>query len=284
MPELAYVNGTIGPIEEAKVSIEDRGYQFADAVYEVVVSYNGKPFLLNEHMVRLKRSMAGLKFPPVDLTALEKEMRNLFDISEIDNAALYLQISRGAAPRNHAYDNQMAPQIIMTIRPATALPAETRISGYTVITVPDTRWGRCDLKTVQLSSNGMAKQQALDSGADDAIFVGDDGVLREGTSSNLFMVINNKIITHPADERILPGITRQAVIALCEELNLPVRLEKIPQSELANMEELFLTGTVTEVLSVVNVNGKPIGDGKPGPVAEKLQQAYVAMSGRPNIS
>lgn len=280
MPELAYVNGTIGPIEEAKVSIEDRGYQFADAVYEVVVSYNGKPFLLDEHMVRLKRSMAGLQFPPVDLTALEKEMRNLFDVSEIDNAALYLQISRGTAPRNHAYSNQMAPQIIMTIRPAPALSAEKRARGYKVITVPDTRWGRCDLKTVQLSSNGMAKQQALDSGADDAIFVGDDEVLREGTSSNLFMVLNNEIVTHPADERILPGITRQAVLAICEEINLPVRLEKMPQSELANVEELFLTGTVTEVLSVVTVNGKSVGDGRPGPVAQKLQRAYVAKSGR----
>lgn len=280
MPELAYVNGTVGPIKEAKVSIEDRGYQFADAVYEVVVSYNGNPFLLEEHMVRLKRSMAGLQFPPVDLIALEKEMRNLFNVSEINNAALYLQISRGTAPRNHAYGNQMAPQIIMTIRPAPAIPAEKRAKGFEVITVPDTRWGRCDLKTVQLSSNSMAKQQALDSGADDAIFVGDDEVLREGTSSNLFMVVNNEIITHPTDERILPGITRQAVIAICEELNLPVRLEKMPQSELANVEELFLTGTVTEVLSVVSVNDKAVGNGTPGPVAQKLQQAYVAKSGR----
>lgn len=280
MPELAYVNGTIGPIEEAKVSIEDRGYQFADAVYEVVVSYNGKPFLLDEHMVRLKRSMAGLNFPAVDVTALEKEMRNLFTVSEIDNAALYLQISRGAAPRNHAYGGPMAPQIVMTIRPAPTIPVEKRANGFKVITVPDTRWGRCDLKTVQLSSNGMAKQQALDSGADDAIFVGDDGVLREGTSSNLFMVVNSEIVTHPADERILPGITRQAVIGICEELNLPVRLDKMPQLELANVDELFLTGTVTEVLSVVSVDGNAIGDSNPGPVTQRLQQAYVAKSGR----
>ena len=280
MPELAYVNGTIGPIEEARVSIEDRGYQFADAVYEVIVSYNRVPFLLEEHMQRLKRSMAGLQFPPVDLTALEKEMRNLFDVSEIDNAALYLQVSRGCAPRNHAYGSQMAPQIIMTIRPAPIIPTEKRTNGYKVITVPDSRWGRCDLKTVQLLSNGMAKQQALDSGADDAIFVGDDDVLREGTSSNLFMVVNNEIITHPADERILPGITRQAVIDICDQLNVPVRLEKMILSDLANVEELFITGTVTEVLPVVAVNGNPVGDGKPGPVAQKLQQAYVAQSGR----
>ena len=216
MPELAYVNGVIGPIEEAKISIEDRGYQFADAVYEVVVSYNGKPFLLDEHMVRLKRSMDGLQFPAVNLMTLEKEMRNLFDLSEIDNAALYLQISRGVAPRNHAYGDQMEPQIVMTIRPAPTIPTEKRARGYNVITVPDSRWGRCDLKTVQLSSNGMAKQQALDNGADDAIFVGDDGILREGTSSNLFMVINGEIATHPAEERIFPfGLKR------CRSRNWP---------------------------------------------------------------
>ena len=280
MPELAYVNGTIGPIEEAKVSIEDRGYQFADAVYEVVVSYDGRPFLLDEHMARLKRSMAGLQFPAVDLAALEKEMRNLFTISEIDNAALYLQISRGTAPRNHAYGDQMETQIVMTIRPAPAIPAEKRAKGYTVITVPDTRWGRCDLKTTQLSSNGMAKQQALNSGADDALFVSDDGILREGTSSNLFMVMGDEIFTHPADHRILPGITRQAVLDICTELNLPVRFEKMHQSALADTTELFITGTVTEVLPVVSVDGNAIGDGKPGPVAQKLQQVYVAKSGR----
>jgi len=280
MPELAYVNGAIGPIEEATVSIEDRGYQFADAVYEVVVSYHGKPFLLDEHLVRLKRSMAGLRFPAVDVAALENEMRHLFEISSIDNAALYLQISRGVAPRNHAYGSRAEPQIVMTIRPAPAIPAEKRAKGYGVITVPDTRWGRCDLKTVQLSSNGMAKQQALDSGADDAIFVGDDSVLREGTSSNLFMVRNNEVVTHPADQRILPGITRQVVIGFCDHLDLPVRFEKTPQSALANVQELFLTGTVTEVLPVVSVDGKVIGDGRPGPVTQKLQQAYRAESGR----
>jgi len=270
MPELAYVNGEIMPIEKAVVPIEDRGYQFGDGVYEFIASYEGRPFMLEEHLDRLERSMRELAFDPISRADIGKAVLDLFTLSGYPRAGLYIQISRGVAPRNHAFTTGMTPQIIMTIRPVNEMPAEKRKHGATAITVKDTRWGRCDIKTVQLLSNSLAKQKSLDAGCDDAIFVSDQGVVREGTSSNLFIVTGGRLTTHPLTDNILPGITRMVVLNLCKAADLDVEESFFAIDALLGADEVFLTGTVTELLPVVRIDNKAIGHGDVGPITRRL--------------
>ena len=270
MPDLAYVNGEIMPIEKAVVPIEDRGYQFGDGVYEFVASYKGRPFMLEEHLDRLERSMRELAFEPISRADIGKAVLDLFTLSGYPRAGLYIQISRGVAPRDFAINPDMTLQLIMTIRAVKEMPAEKRKNGVTAITVKDTRWGRCDIKTVQLLASSLAKQKALDAGCDDAIFVSDQGVVREGTSSNLFIVSGGRLITHPLTDNILPGITRMVVLNLCKDEALEVEESFFGIEALLGADEVFLTGTVTELLPIVRIDDKSIGNGEVGPITRRL--------------
>ena len=283
MPELAYVNGEILPIEKAMVPIEDRGYQFGDGVYEFVASYEGRLFMLEEHLDRLERSMGELAFDPIPRSEIKAAIGDLSKRSGYPRAGIYIQISRGVAPRNHAITPNMPPQIIMTIRPVTEMPSTLRQNGAKAITVKDTRWGRCDIKTVQLLANSLAKQKALNSGCDDAIFVSDQGIVREGTSSNLFIISKGKLTTHPQTDNILPGITRMAVLNICKAVDLEVEESFFGTEALYGADEVFLTGTVTEILPVVRIDGRSIGDGKVGPITGRLYDLLreQALAGEP---
>lgn len=278
MPELAYLNGEILPIDKAQVPIEDRGYQFGDAVYEFIASYNGRLFYLEEHLDRLERSLNGLFFPSVSREAIRKAVLTLFEKAEIQRAGIYIQISRGVSPRNHAFPDDVRPQIVMTIREVEDKPPELRKNGATAITLEDFRWGRCDLKTVQLLPNVLAKQKALAAGVFDAIFVSSEGVVREATSSNICIVADGTVITHPLTPQILPGITRMVVIDLCRELDIPVSERFFKTDALYGAEESFLTGTVTEVLPIVTIDRHRIGDGQVGPVTTKLYETLRQRS------
>ena len=278
MPELAYLNGEILPIDKAQVPIEDRGYQFGDAVYEFIASYNGRLFYLAEHLDRLERSLKGLFFPPVSRETIRKAVLTLFEKAEIQRAGIYIQISRGVSPRNHAFPDGVHPQIVMTIREIEEKPPELRKNGAAAITVEDFRWGRCDLKTVQLLPNVLAKQKALAAGVFDAIFVSSEGVVREATSSNICIVAEGTVITHPLTPQILPGITRMVVIDLCRELDIPVLERFFKTDALYGAEESFLTGTVTEVLPIVTIDRHRIGDGQVGPVTTKLYETLRQRS------
>jgi D-alanine transaminase len=278
MPELAYLNGEILPIDKAQVPIEDRGYQFGDAVYEFIASYNGRLFYLEEHLDRLERSLNGLFFPSVSREAIRKAVLMLFEKAEIQRAGIYIQISRGVSPRNHAFPDGVRPQIVMTIREVEEKPPELRKNGATAITLEDFRWGRCDLKTVQLLPNVLAKQKALAAGVFDAIFVSSEGVVREATSSNICIVADGTVITHPLTPQILPGITRMVVIDLCRELDIPVSERFFKTDALYSAEESFLTGTVTEVLPIVTIDRHRIGDGQVGPVTTKLYETLRQRS------
>ena len=270
MPDLAYVNGEIMPIEKAVVPIEDRGYQFGDGVYEFVASYEGRLFMLEAHLDRLERSMRELAFDPISRSEIKAAIIDLSRRSGYPRAGIYIQISRGVAPRNHAITPNMPPQIIMTIRPVNEMPAEKRKNGATAITVKDTRWERCDIKTVQLLANSLAKQKALDAGCDDAIFVSDQGIVREGTSSNLFIAAGGRLTTHPLTDNILPGITRMVILDICKDADLDVEESFFGTDVLMGADEAFLTGTVTELLPVVRIDGKSIGGGKVGPITRRL--------------
>ena len=277
MPELAYLNGKIMPIAEAMVPAEDRGYNFGDAVYEFVASYHGRLFCLEEHLDRLERSMRELAFAPLAREAVRGAILDLFERAAIDRAGIYIQISRGVAPRDHAYPAAGTPlQFFMTIRPVHEKPPAMRAKGASAVTVTDIRWGRCDIKTVQLLPNCMAKQQALAAGVFDAIFVSPEGIVREGTSSNLFIAKNGRLITHPLTERILPGITRQVVMDICRDERIEVDERLYDRVELAAADEVFLTGTITEVLPVTWIDAQPVGDGRVGPLSGRLYQSLLA--------
>ncbi|CAB5089638.1 D-alanine aminotransferase (EC [Olavius algarvensis associated proteobacterium Delta 3] len=279
MQELAYMNGTIMPIDEAKVPIEDRGYNFGDAVYEYIASYQGKLVYLEEHLDRLDRSMTALSFPKMSRDMIRRAILELFEQSGIQRAGIYLQISRGVAPRDHAYPDDPQPQFMMTVRPVHEKPPEFRHNGATAITLTDLRWGRCDIKTVQLLANAMAKQQALEAGVFDAIFVSESGIVREATSSNVIIANDGRLITHPLTEQILPGITRQVILDICAERDLPAEERFFDVDTLYAADEVFLTGTVTEVLPIVAIDGRTIGDGKVGQMARKLSRALLESVG-----
>lgn len=275
MPEIAYVNGAFLPLDQAVVSIQDRGYYFGDGVYELIASYNGRLFCLEAHLERLRRSMEALFFPPVSINRIRQAINTLYEQGGIERAAVYVQITRGIAPRDHGIPKKCDPQIIMTVSKVKEKPKIYRQQGVSAITVPDLRWKRCDIKTIQLLPNIMAKQKALDAGAFDAIFISEDNIVREATSSNLFIVKNRRLATHPLSRHILAGITRQVIIDICEESNCPVDSNAFTLEALKDADEVFLTGTTTELLPVVKVDQKPIGDGKVGPVSKQLYQKLL---------
>jgi D-alanine transaminase len=280
MPELAYLNGHIMPIEEAKVSIHDRAYYFADAVYEYIAGYHGHLFALEPHLDRLERSLQALCFPPIARELIREAILNTFEAAALDPAGVYLQISRGVAPRNHPFPKQTPPQIMMTVRSLHETPRAYLEKGIHAITVTDIRWGRCDIKTVQLLPNVLARQQALDAGAQDAIFLSPEGVVRETTSSNLFMAKNGRLLTHPLTPNILPGVTRACLMAICRDEAIIVQERFFNRPSLLNADEVFLTSTVAEVLPVVQIDGHTVGPGAPGPLARRLRVLLEAQAGK----
>jgi D-alanine transaminase len=279
MPELAYLNGEIMPIENAAVPVEDRGYNFGDAVYEYVASYKGRLFYLEPHLDRLEHSMAALAFPPLPREKIRTAIETLFAEAAIDRAGIYIQISRGVAPRDHAFPADADLQFLMILRQVHEKPAVLREKGAAAITVTDIRWGRCDIKTVQLLPNVLAKQQALEAGAYDAIFVAETGEVREGTSSNLFIIKDQGLITHPLTPRILPGITRMIILDICRAAGLSVEEAYFDKAALYAADEVFMSGTITEVLPITRIDGQPIGDGAVGPVTRRLNRDLLDRIG-----
>ncbi len=272
MPELAYLNGKILPIEKATVPIEDRGYQFGDAVYEFIASYKGRMFCVEEHLDRLERSMRALDFPPVSKNSVRDALTHLFDKAMIERAGIYIQISRGVASRTHSFPQSAGVQTVMTVTKLSETHAYVN-TGVAVITLKDFRWGRCDIKTVQLLPNVLAKQKALDKGVNDAIFVSDKGVVREATSSSVFFISGGKTVTHPLTPNILPGITRIIILDICRKKKIPVEERFYQVENLYGADEVFLTGTTTEVTPVVTVDGRPVGEGVVGGHTIELYKA-----------
>ncbi len=269
MPELAYLNGEIMPIEKAFVPIEDGGSQFGDAAYEYIASHDGKMFFVNDHLARLERSLKELCFPEVSLKKVKSAVEKLFMESQLKRAGIYIQISRAVDQRSHAYSNKEPVQIVMTVRalPDKHIHAE---SGAHAITMEDYRWDRCDIKTVQLLPNILAKQKAVDKGAYDTIFISKENIVREATSSNVFIVKSKNVITHPLTNNILPGITRKIILEICRDKKIPFEERFFSLTDLYNADEIFLSGTTTEVLPIVSVDNKAIADGKPGKLTKTL--------------
>ncbi len=271
MQELAYVNGRVGPVDEACVSVEDRGFQFADGVYEVARSWNGKLIDLDRHLARLARSaaMLGIRLPMPE-PDLDRTCRGFFGRSGIGDGMLYLQLTRGATRRQHASPPDLQPTLVMTARMVTKPTPEQ----FTAITVPNNRWRMCACKSIALLPNVLAKHAAREAGADEAIFVDDDGSVLEGASDNIFAVKGGVLFTPPADGRILEGITRGRVLELAAARGYEVRVQPVSLDFVLGADEMFLTSSVLTVVPIVRVDGRAIGNGRPGPVARTMCQDY----------
>ncbi|KKM12811.1 hypothetical protein SY88_01665 [Clostridiales bacterium PH28_bin88] len=275
MPELVYLNGEYLGFDEAKVSVEDRGFQFGDGVYEVVRCYGGRPFSLASHLERLYRSATAIDLEiPHSLEELLVLANGVIEKSGLAEGELYMQVSRGASPRQHYFPVGAAPTLVISIRQVRLVPGEYRVKGIGAITVPDDRWGRCHIKSVNLLPNVLAKEKARRSGAQEAVFVRADGLVSEGSSSNVFAVVAGVLITPPADHHILAGITRGHFLDLARREGVQVREEELPLDTLLRAEEVFITSTVMEMLPIVRLDGRQVGDGIPGPVSDRLYRLY----------
>jgi len=274
---LVWLNGEILDFASAKVSVEDRGFQFGDGVYEVVRVYQGKPFALREHLERLQRSAREIELPlPLSLAELAAAAEHLVARAGIAEAELYVQLTRGAARRNHLFPPDTPPTLVMTVRHVRLIPPELREHGIRVLTVPDERWARCDIKSICLLPNVLAKERAHRAGAFEALFVR-DGLVMEGTSSNVFAWTGEELVTPIADHRILSGITRGFVLQLARQHGYRTAERDLPLAELRSAREVIIAGTVTELLAVIAIDGEPVGEGKPGPIFRQLYAAYRQM-------
>jgi D-alanine transaminase len=278
VPDIAFINGRFVPWENATVPIEDRGFQFGDGVYEVIRTYRGKPFELDAHLRRLDRSAAELQLPSPYRHA---EWRAWIDAgirqAGYPEAKIYLQITRGVAPRDHAFPADARPTTVMTIRELHPLSDDTRSRGVKAKTVEDLRWGRCDIKSVNLLPNVLARQDAKRAGVFEAILV-KDGWVTEGSVSNVLAVRQGRIVTAPEGPRILSGVTRHVVLELARKAGFPVEERYLSLPDLYAADEVFLTGTTVEVLGVVDIDGRHIGAGVPGAITTRLAAQWAAMT------
>src|SRR5579862_235332 len=278
MSRIAYVNGRYLPFRDAKVHVEDRGYQFADGVYEVCEVRGGRLIDERRHIARLQRSLGELRIPmPMSVRALGVVLRETVAKNRIGYGLVYLQISRGGARRDHAFPSPpVAPSVVVTARPLNMKRNEAlAAAGIAVISVPDNRWGRVDIKTVGLLPNVLARQAAIEQGAHDAWFVDKAGLVTEASSANTWIVTDaGKLVTRHADHAILHGITRSVVLDAIKEQNIAVELRAFTLEEAYKAREAFITSASQIVLPVVSINGRTIGDGKPGLVATALRSVF----------
>jgi D-alanine transaminase len=277
MDALANIDGVIMPLSEAKISALDRGFLFGDAVYEVLRVYGGKPWLAVEHFQRLARSLEAVRIRGVNLERLRERMTAAIAAGPFREALAYIQITRGAAPRKHTFPGGAIPLEFMYVQEFIDPYVDARATGVAVITQPDPRWHRCDIKSTNLLGNVLAMQAAAESGAVEALLYLPDGTMTEGTHTSFFGVMDEAVLTPPNSPAILPGITRSLVLRLAERAGLPVREQTLMHADLRRVTEIFLTGTTAEILPVVRIEGRSVGTGKPGPVTCRLQEAYAGL-------
>jgi len=275
MSRIAYVNGQYVPHTDAEVHIDDRGYQFGDGIYEVVTVVNG--ILADEdwHLDRLAFSLAELGIPmPMSRPAIKIVIRNIIRMNGLRSGLVYFQVTRGVMRRDHAITSALKPQMIMTAKPM-VIPGPNSARAVKVITVPDQRWRRRDIKTTQLLPNCLAKTKAVEAGAYEAWMVDDDGYITEGSSSNAWIVTNDgEMITRPATYDILSGITRKAVMAIARDRNLKIVERAFTPDEARAAAEAFITSASSMITAVGQIDDAQIGDGEAGPVCMALRQAY----------
>jgi D-alanine transaminase len=274
MPELANVNGKIMPIHEAMVPAEDRGNLFGDGVYEVLRAYRGRLWGYARHWKRLERSLQEIDLRSIELDLIDRWVKETYEQSQIPDATVYFHITRGPAPRSHAWGDTLVPTFLMTVRPFVPR-GQGNEGGIKAITVEDQRWARCDIKSLNLLPNVLAKQRARSQQAYEAVFVDREGRVVEGTSCAVLCLIDGTLCAPPADSTaILPSITRQFVGEIAEKLHIPFRQTFVPLAEFYATEEAFLAGTGDEIMGITHLDGRPIGSGQVGTQTRRIYEAY----------
>lgn len=272
--DLIWINGEIMPLEDARVSVEDRGFQFADGVYEVVRFYRGRCFTLSEHLDRLEKSAQALRIKlPIARSALANQMQGLVTRSGLADGMIYLQLTRGVAPRAHPFPVDASPTLLFHTRELPPVPAPENVTGIRLITLPDERWHKCWVKSTGLQLNVLAKQQAIEAGADEAAFVY-NGVVTECCATNIFFVIGGQIVTHPVGEKVLPGITRLVIQQLAEQIGVTFVERGVSLEAAKAADEIFITSTTRELHWVLQWDGAAVGPGRAGKITRMLHDAY----------
>ena len=267
---LAYLNGEFVPLEECKVSVLDRGFIFADAIYELIPVYNKKPFYIQAHLDRLKRSL-----DQVHITNPKKDSQwldlidQLIQHSGLDQLSVYVQVTRGVAPRDHAFPSNTKPTVFAMTNAWPSANEDMYVKGLSAVTVPDMRWDRCDIKVTSLLANVLKKQEAVNDAAQEAIFIR-DGFVLEGSATNVFIVKNGEVSTAPKNHMILPGITRDVVVEVLKENNIPLAEDAATLEQLIDADEVWITSSTKECVPVTTIDGNPIGNGRPGELWEKV--------------
>jgi D-alanine transaminase len=280
LSDVLYFNGRFTTTDERVLGVEDRGFQFGDAVYEVFKFLGKRPTFLLDHHRRMERGLRDIGIAsPWDATQFESVMRELIARTAFEDGIVYAQVSRGESPRAHFYPDHMTPTVVAYTRAFRFPDAAKKEHGIRVITTPDLRWRQCQVKSVNLLPNAMAKKRAQRAAADEALFVG-DGFVREGASSSFFVVNDGRLITHPLDEHILPGVVRDRVIGLALSAKIRVDERPLREEELFDLEEAFITSTTQAVMPVTEIDQRVIANGRRGEVTTTLQGLFDDLERR----
>jgi D-alanine transaminase len=267
--KLAMFDDKIVPADSLDKIYFDRGTYFGDGVYEVLRSYNGKIFAFSEHLERFARSMAAIRIDTIDIAVVRERVERAFKTAGFANAKIYFHVTRGSGPRNHVWDSSLKPNFFLTIAEL-GDNSQEKAKGIAVSTYPDLRWKRCDIKSLNLLPNVMARQDAAEKGCDEAILVDDGGLITEGAASAFFAVINKALVTAPLTANVLPSITRQFVVPLAKQVGLGLDERCLTPKQAASADELFQAVTTKDIVPIVKFDGQLIGDGKPGPYTKAM--------------
>ncbi len=278
-----YLDGRFLPADEAKVSVFDRGFLLGDGVYEVIPVYNGHCFQLTGHLARLERSLAGVRMVnPLDLAAWQTMIETLVAKNGGGDQSVYLQVTRGVAPRDHVFPVGVTPTVFVMSNPLVPVPETYKTVGISAITLPDIRWQNCDIKAITLLPNSLLRQQAQDQGAQEAILIR-DGHMTEGAASNVFIVKEGQIFTSPKNEEVLPGITRELVIVLAKQGGIRCLEGEVSEARLRAADEIWVTSSTKEVLPVTKLDDVSVGTGKPGSVWQQMDALYQQYKQRLSV-
>lgn len=271
---MIYLNGDFMPLEEARIPVLDRGFIFGDGVYEVIPVYSRKPFRLAEHLLRLQHSLDGIRLQnPHSDDEWSRLVEQIIVRNESDDQYLYLHVTRGVAKRDHAFPKGVMPTVFIMSNPLLAPPAELLATGVAAITTSDNRWLRCDIKAISLLPNVLLRQMAVDAGAVETVLLR-EGFMTEGAASNIFVVKNDTLLAPPKNHLMLPGITYDVVLELAAAHDIPHEVRAISEYEVRTAQELLLTSSTKEIMAITHLDGKPVGDGKPGSMFALLHQLY----------
>jgi len=274
---VAYFDGEFGPLEDIRISPLDRGFMFGDGVYEVIPVYAGRMFRADAHLERLQRSLAAIRIEdPLGRNRWSALLEELVERNGGGHQAVYLQVTRGAAPRDHAFPGSVAPTVFAMTR---LIDVDSDTPPLRAITRPDIRWTRCDIKSVALLPNVLMRQEAQDAGASEAIMIR-DGFLTEGTSSNVFVVLGDSVYTPPKSTHILGGVTRDLLLELAGAAGVDCREEPVTEAQLRIAREIWVTSSTREVVAVTRLDGEPVGEGVPGPLWKRVHDLYQDFKAR----